>query len=86
MKALTEGLAVELAPAIRVNTVAPTWTVTPFWRHQSADNIEQTRQHFADIIPLSRTAKLDELAAAYLMKNDVITGQQIAVDGGIMLG
>ncbi|MDE1190312.1 MAG: SDR family oxidoreductase [Pantoea sp.] len=85
---LAQGLAVELAPKARVNCVAPTWTVTPFWRQQAAGQVEQTRQHFAGIIPLGRTAEIDELASAYLflMQNDFITGQQIAVDGGIMLG
>ncbi|MFS2222283.1 SDR family oxidoreductase [Pantoea sp. B65] len=88
IQALAQGLAAELAPVIRVNAVAPTWTVTPFWRQQPAEQIEQTRQHFASIIPLGRTAQLAELATAYLflMKNDFVTGQQLAVDGGIMLG
>ncbi|ORM67103.1 SDR family NAD(P)-dependent oxidoreductase [Pantoea rwandensis] len=85
---LAQGLAAELAPKARVNCVAPTWTVTPFWRHQAEEQVDQTRQHFAEIIPLKRTAEIDELASAYLflMQNDFITGQQIAVDGGIMLG
>jgi NAD(P)-dependent dehydrogenase (short-subunit alcohol dehydrogenase family) len=85
---LAQGLAAELAPKARVNCVAPTWTVTPFWRHQAEAQVEQTRQHFAEIIPLKRTAEIDELASAYLflIQNDFITGQQIAVDGGIMLG
>lgn len=84
---LTQGLAAEMAPRVRVNCVAPTWTVTPFWRHQTAEQVEQTRQHFADIIPLGRTAEISELASAYLflLKNEFITGQQIAVDGGVML-
>lgn len=84
---LVQGLAAELAPRARVNCVAPTWTVTPFWRNQDEKQVEQTRQHFADIIPLKRTAEIEELADAYLflMKNDFITGQKIAVDGGIML-
>ncbi|WP_304167138.1 SDR family oxidoreductase [Lonsdalea britannica] len=87
IKALTEGLAAELSPAIRVNAVAPTWTPTTFWRDQPAESVEQTRQHFADLIPLGRTASVEELASAYLflMKNDFITGQQLAVDGGVML-
>lgn len=85
---LVQGLAAEVAPKLRVNCVAPTWTVTPFWRDQPTEQVEQTRQHFASIIPLARTAEIDELADAYLflMKNDFITGQQIAVDGGVMLG
>lgn len=88
INALVEGLAVELAPRARVNAVSPTWTVTPFWRALPAAEVEATRVRFAQAIPLRRTAHIDELAAAYLflMRNGFITGQHIAVDGGIMLG
>lgn len=88
INALVEGLAVELAPKARVNAVSPTWTVTPFWRSLPPEQVEATRQQFARAIPLKRTAQIDELASAYvfLMKNGFITGQHIAVDGGIMLG
>ncbi len=88
INALVEGLAVELAPTIRVNAVSPTWTVTPFWRDVPAEQVAATQQHFAKVIPLQRTAEIDELAQAYLflMKNGFITGQHIAVDGGVMLG
>lgn len=88
IQALVQGLAAEIAPKGRVNAVAPTWTVTPFWRAQPEQEVEKTRQHFASIIPLGRTADIAELASAYLflMKNDFVTGQQLAVDGGIMLG
>lgn len=88
IQALVQGLAAEMAPEGRVNAVAPTWTVTPFWREQSREQVDNTRQHFASVIPLGRTAEIDELASAYLflMKNDFVTGQQLAVDGGIMLG
>lgn len=88
INALVEGLAVELAPKARVNAVSPTWTVTPFWRDMPAGQLEATKQQFARSIPLGRTATIDELAQAYLflMSNTFITGQHIAVDGGIMLG
>jgi NAD(P)-dependent dehydrogenase (short-subunit alcohol dehydrogenase family) len=88
INALVEALAVELAPKARVNAVSPTWTLTPFWRDQPAEQVEATRQHFANVIPLKRTANMEELASAYifLMKNGFITGQHIAVDGGVMLG
>ncbi|UXY10214.1 SDR family oxidoreductase [Kosakonia sp. ML.JS2a] len=88
INALVEGLAVELAPDIRVNAVSPTWTVTPFWRDMPAEQLAATADRFANTIPLQRTAEIDELAQAYLflMKNGFITGQHIAVDGGIMLG
>ncbi len=63
-------------------------TVTPFWRDMPAEQLAATADRFANAIPLQRTAEIDELAQAYLflMKNGFITGQHIAVDGGIMLG
>lgn len=88
INALVEGLAAELAPAVRVNAVAPTWTLTPFWRDVPADDLARTQTHFEENIPLKRLATMDELAAAYifLMENGFVTGQRLAVDGGIMLG
>lgn len=88
VNALVEGLAVELAPKARVNAVSPTWTVTPFWRDVPAEQVASIKQHFEQVIPLKRTASIDELASAYLflITNGFITGQHIAVDGGVMLG
>lgn len=88
VNALVEGLAVELAPKARVNAVCPTWTVTPFWRGLPAEQVASIKQHFEQVIPLKRTASIDELASTYLflMTNGFITGQHIAVDGGVMLG
>jgi NAD(P)-dependent dehydrogenase (short-subunit alcohol dehydrogenase family) len=88
INALVEGLAVELAPKARVNAVSPTWTLTPFWRDVPKDQVEATRAHFEKVIPLKRLATIDDLASTYiyLMKNSFITGQHVAVDGGIMLG
>ncbi len=88
IRALAEGLAVELAPLARANVFAPTWTNTPLWASLPAAQRAATRKNFEETIPLRRTATIDELASAYLflMANDFITGQQIAVDGGIMLG
>lgn len=88
INALVEGLAAELAPRARANAVCPTWTMTPFWRDVPAAQVDANRLHFEQTIPLRRLASIDELAMAYvfLMENGFITGQQIAVDGGIMLG
>jgi NAD(P)-dependent dehydrogenase (short-subunit alcohol dehydrogenase family) len=88
INALVEGLAVELAPRARVNAVSPTWTLTPFWRDMPEAQRDGIKAHFEQTIPLKRLASIDELAASYLflMQNDFITGQHIAVDGGIMLG
>lgn len=87
LEALVKGLAVELAPGIRANAIAPTFMDTPFWKTLSQAELHQTRQRVTNRIPLKRLGTLDEIAAAYihLMTNGFITGQLLAVDGGVML-
>jgi NAD(P)-dependent dehydrogenase (short-subunit alcohol dehydrogenase family) len=87
IRTLVQGLAVELAPRARANAVAPTWTRTPLWSHLSPEQVAATDKQFAGLIPLGRTAKIEEVAAAYLflMQNSFVTGQTIAVDGGLTL-
>jgi 3-oxoacyl-[acyl-carrier protein] reductase len=50
---------------------------------------EDQRKSLADLIPLKRTAKAEEIAAVvkFLSSSDAdyITGQVIAVDGGITM-
>ena len=78
INAMVQGLAVELAPRVRVNAVSPTWTVTPFWRGMPPEQLAATRAHFEQTLPLRRTADIDELAQAYtfLMTNGFVTGQR----------
>jgi NAD(P)-dependent dehydrogenase (short-subunit alcohol dehydrogenase family) len=87
--ALVQGLAAELAPRIRVNAVAPTFmgTGTAFWKDVSIDDLETMQATFAESVPLQRLGMVEEVASAYvhLMTNGFITGQVLAVDGGVML-
>ncbi|HZU63918.1 MAG TPA: SDR family oxidoreductase, partial [Novosphingobium sp.] len=85
--ALVRGLAVELAPGIRVNAVAPTWTPTGLWRDVARSDVEATAAQFAGLIPLGRVAQVEEVAMAYLflMECTFITGQTLTVDGGLTL-
>lgn len=87
IQTMAESLASELAPKLRVNVVAPTWTETPFWRALPDEQRASIKKYFCETIPLGRTAAIDEVASAYifLMENSFITGQQIAVDGGVTL-
>jgi NAD(P)-dependent dehydrogenase (short-subunit alcohol dehydrogenase family) len=85
--ALVQGLAVELAPNTRVNAVAPTFMDTPFWKDIPRPELEAMKQQIATRVPLSRLGTVQDVAATYihLMTNTFITGQTLAVDGGIML-
>ena len=87
--ALVQGLASELAPHIRVNAVAPTFmgTGTAFWKDVPADALEKAQAAFSESVPLKRLGRVEEVASAYihLMTNGFITGQVLAVDGGVML-
>jgi NAD(P)-dependent dehydrogenase (short-subunit alcohol dehydrogenase family) len=89
IRALVQGLAAELAPRVRVNAVAPTFmgTATTFWRDMVATDLEAAQAAFAERVPLKRPGTVEEVASAYvhLMTNGFITGQVLAVDGGVML-
>ncbi|MBC2607865.1 SDR family oxidoreductase [Pelagicoccus albus] len=87
IRTLVEGLAVELAPDTRVNSVAPTWMKTPLWKDMSADELGATEADFSKRIPLGRTGTMEEVAEAYLflMQNSFVTGQTLQIDGGLTL-
>jgi NAD(P)-dependent dehydrogenase (short-subunit alcohol dehydrogenase family) len=60
---------------------------TPLWRDVPADQLEATKTAVREKVPLRRLGTVDEVASTYLhlMTNGFITGQTVAVDGGIML-
>ena len=75
---LTVMAALELAPGIRVNGIAP-GVVLPA-ESRSAEYLEWRRQG----IPLARQGGPGNIARAlqYLVENDFVTGQILTVDGG----
>jgi len=87
--ALVAGLASELAPRVRVNAVAPTFmgAHTRFWREMATAQLEAAEAGFRESVPLKWIASVEEVASTYLhvMSNGYITGQFVAVDGGVML-
>jgi pteridine reductase len=76
--ALTRGLAMELAPAVQVNCVAPGPILPP----SGASPKDEAR--ILARTPLGRFGGPDAVAAAvlYLLDADFVTGTTIVVDGG----
>jgi meso-butanediol dehydrogenase/(S,S)-butanediol dehydrogenase/diacetyl reductase len=84
---LTKSMALELAPKIRVNAIAPGYVLTPMQRAEYTDEmLDQVNLK----IPLRRHAQPEEIAAffAFLASDDAayITGQVFAMDGGETAG
>ncbi len=86
LAALTEILALELAPAIRVNAVAPGHIL---WAESTKLTRAQQRAELARV-PLRRigTPRDIALAVRFLLSSDAayVTGAVIPVDGGLRLG
>ncbi len=84
---MVRGLALELAPRLRVNAVAPTWTPTPMWREHDDETVRRMHEQMEERIPLGRIGEVHEVAQAYLflMTCTFVTGQTVAVDGGMGL-
>jgi NAD(P)-dependent dehydrogenase (short-subunit alcohol dehydrogenase family) len=82
---LTEELAVELAPRVRVNAVAPAVVKTRF----ATALYEGREEQVAAAYPLQRLGVPEDVAGtvAFLCSRDAswITGQTIVIDGGITL-
>jgi NAD(P)-dependent dehydrogenase (short-subunit alcohol dehydrogenase family) len=84
VEGLTVALAAELAPAVRVNAIAPSLLDTELGATVAASDTARTA--IANMHPLSRLGTADDVAslAAHLLSADGswMTGQIIGVDGG----
>jgi len=85
--ALTKAMALELAPKVRVNAVAPGYVLTPM---QRAEYTDEMLEKVNGKIPLGRHAKPEEVAAlfAFLASDDAvyITGHVYTIDGAETTG
>ncbi|MGI8783853.1 MAG: SDR family oxidoreductase, partial [Acidobacteriota bacterium] len=75
---LTEALALELAPEILVNAIAPGPILPP------PDLSKEEYDEVARATPLGRWGGPEEIArtAVFLLETDFVTGECIRVDGG----
>ena len=85
LEGLTKGMAIDLAKYnIRVNTVAPTFVVTPMTKKFLKN--KKFRKETLNNIPLGRFAEMSEIAsAAVFLASDaasMIHGTSLLVDGG----
>jgi NAD(P)-dependent dehydrogenase (short-subunit alcohol dehydrogenase family) len=85
VEGVTKAMAVELAEYnIRVNTVAPTFVLTPMTEPMFED--ETFKNFVFNMIPLGRLAKVEDIAnsCTFLLSDlaSMITGTSIKVDGG----
>jgi NAD(P)-dependent dehydrogenase (short-subunit alcohol dehydrogenase family) len=84
---LTRSMALEFAPDIRVNAVAPGYILTPM---QRAEYTDQMLEEVNRKLPLGRHGAPEEVAAlfAFLASDDAryLTGQVYVIDGGETAG
>jgi len=84
LDSFTRGIAKELAPAIRVNAVAPGVILTPFHDKVTApEKMEELRQ----ITPLQRNGEAIHVARAikFIIENDFVNGETIDINGGLFM-
>ena len=85
---MTKALALELAPAVRVNCVCPADVDTPLTEAQLPEQgREEAQREMAALYPLGRIARPDEIAnvIAFLVseKASFVTGAVWLADGGL---
>ena len=84
LEALARGLALELAPAVRVNAVSPSTTETPLWDRLGGAGKADKFAAMDARLPLGRIAQPGDIAAAilFLAANPFATGSTLLIDGG----
>ena len=85
LDAFTHAMAVSLGPDIRVNSIRPGWIETGPWQKGSGREEPKHSKRDREQHPVGRVGKPDDVAGAveWLVGAGFVTGQAIAVDGGM---
>jgi NAD(P)-dependent dehydrogenase (short-subunit alcohol dehydrogenase family) len=83
---LTRALALDLAPDVRVNCIAPGFVETE--KLLARDDAQELIDIYSEITPLGRIARREEIAHAliFAIENDFLNGATINIDGGRCAG
>jgi 3-oxoacyl-[acyl-carrier protein] reductase len=82
---LTQTLAWNLGPDIRVNAVAPGWMEGDWMKRMLKDKYEELMEKRAKATPLRRVVTADDVAESMMsliQSNRFVTGEVIVIDGG----
>jgi 3-oxoacyl-[acyl-carrier protein] reductase len=82
---LTKTLALQLAPQIRVNAVAPGWMEGDWMRRMLKEKYDELMGRRAKATPLRRVVTAEDVAETMLSLiegNRFVTGEVVVVDGG----
>ncbi len=86
LKTMTRSLAVELAPSVRVNAIAPGSILWPdFLADESAPGVAEARHDILQSIPMRKLGDpghIVDLCWFLAIEADYMTGQTIRMDGG----
>lgn len=85
---LTRGLALALAPDVRVNSVSPGLVSSGWFRKRFGEEAAAAQEtSLAGTTPLQAIADPDHVAQVVmaLIENDMVTRQDVIVDGGKMI-
>jgi 3-oxoacyl-[acyl-carrier protein] reductase len=85
---LTVTLARALAPRIRVNAVAPGFITGRWLAGGLGEAYDAVKQSVENRLPLGRVCDPEDVAEAILslvVGSDLVTGQIVAVDGGMLI-
>lgn len=84
LESLMRGLALSLAPAVRVNAVSPSTTATPLWDRLGSAGRETKFADMRTRLPLGRIAEPSDIARAiwFVATSPFSTGSTVLVDGG----